>query len=120
MGNFQKLRVWQLAKNLAVKIYKLTKTPNLSKDFGLKDQIQRAAVSVPANISEGDELGTNRQSIRHFYIAKGSVAELQTLLIISNEVDYIEKETLDSLNNGCNLISVMLNKLIKARNPKDL
>jgi four helix bundle protein len=117
MGNFQKLRVWQLAKNLAVKIYKLTKTPKFSKDFGLKDQIQRAAVSIPANISEGDELGTNKQSIRHFYIAKGSVAELQTLLIISKEIDYIDDETMNMLDNECNIISVMLNKLIKARIP---
>jgi four helix bundle protein len=115
MGNFQKLRVWQQAKDLAVKIYKLTKTQSLSKDFGLKDQIQRAAVSIPANISEGDELGTNKQSIRHFYIAKGSVAELQTLLIISREINYIDMETKDSLENECNIISIMLTKLIKAR-----
>ena len=119
MGNFKKLRVWQNAKDLAVKIYKLTKTQNLSKDFGLKDQIQRAAVSVPANISEGDELGTNKQSIKYFYIAKGSVAELQTLLIISNEIDYIDRETWESLDGECNLISVMLTKLIKARGPRD-
>jgi len=115
MGNFQKLRVWQLAKDLAVKIYKLTKSPELAKDFGLKDQIRRAAVSIPANIAEGDELGTNRQSVRHFYIAKGSVAELQTLLIISKEIEYIDQVTLDSLDNECNLISVMLGKLIKTR-----
>ena len=115
MGNFQKLRVWQLAKDLAVKIYKITKTTKLSRDFGLRDQIQRAAVSIPANIAEGDELGTNKQSVRHFYIAKGSVAELQTLLIISNEIDYIDIETLNLLDNECNLISVMLRKLIKAR-----
>ena len=106
MGNFQKLRVWQLAKNLAVKIYKVTKNPKLSKDFGLKDQIQRAAVSISANISEGDELGTNKQSIRHFYIAKGSVAELQTLLIISNEIDYLDLETLNTLNNECNILAI--------------
>ena len=118
MGNFQKLRVWQLAKDLAVKIYKVTKTSKFSKDFGLKDQIQRAAVSISANISEGDELGTNKQSIRHFYIAKGSVAELQTLLIISQEIDYIDKNTLNSLENDCNIISIMLLKLIKARNPE--
>ena len=116
MGNFQKLRVWQLAKNLAVKIYKLTKSQNYSKDFGLKDQIQRAAVSVPANIGEGDELGSNRQSVRLFNIAKGSVAELQTLLIISHEINYIDLETRNSLENECNMISIMLNKLIKARN----
>ena len=117
MGNFQKLRVWQLAKNLAVKIYKLTKSQNYSKDFGIKDQIQRAAVSVPANISEGDELGSNRQSVWHFNIAKGSVAELQTLLIISHEINYIDLETRNSLENECNMISIMLNKLIKARTP---
>jgi len=115
MGNFQELRVWQLAKDLAVKIYKLTKTPGLSKDYGLKDQIQRSAVSIPANIAEGDELDTNKQSVRHFYIAKGSVAELQTLLIISNEIDYIDNESLNLLNNECNIISVMLNRLIKVR-----
>jgi four helix bundle protein len=115
MGNFQKLRVWLLAKNLAVEIYKLTKTQVFFKDFGLKDQIQRAAVSISANISEGDELGTNKQSIRHFYIAKGSAAELQTLLIISLEINYIDLETKDNLVNQCNTISIMLNKLIKAR-----
>jgi len=115
MGNFKKLRVWQIAKDLTIEIYKITKSNKFLKDWGLKDQIQRAAVSIPANIAEGDELGTNRQSIRHFYIAKGSAAELQTLLIISNEIDYISGETLDSLYNECNIISVMLNKLIKAR-----
>ncbi len=115
MGNFQKLRVWQSAKELAVKIYKLTQTPKLSKDYGLKDQLQRAAVSVPANIAEGDELDTNKQSIRHFYIAKGSTAELQTLLIIAREIEYIDELTLNALDNECNIISVMLRKLIKAR-----
>ena len=115
MGNFQKLRVWQLAKDLAVKIYKLTKSPELAKDFGLKDQIRRAAVRIPANIAEGDELGTNRQSVRHLYIAKGSVAELQTLLIISKEIEYIDEKTLISFNDDCNIISSMLGKLIRAR-----
>ena len=115
MGNYQKLRVWQLAKNLAVKIYKLTQSSKLSKDYGLKDQIQRSAVSVPANIAEGDELDTNKQSVKHFYIAKGSVAELQTLLIIAQEVSYISKDDLIALDNECNVISVMLRKLISAR-----
>ena len=115
MGNFQKLRVWQLAKNLAVKIYKLTQNQHLRKDFGFKDQIQRAAISIPSNIAEGDESGTNKLSVRYFYTAKGSIAELQTQLIIANEIGYIESDLKDSLVNECNLISVMLNKIIKAR-----
>jgi four helix bundle protein len=115
MGNFKKLHVWQKAKELAVKIYKLTATPKFSRDYGLKDQIQRSAVSITANIAEGDELDTDKQSIRHFYIAKGSAAELQTLLIIAKEIEYIENETMESLVNECGIISVMLLKIIKAR-----
>ena len=72
-------------------------------------------MSISANIAEGDELGTNKQSIRHFYIAKGSSAELQTLLIIGNEIGYIEEENADTLINECKVISFMLAKIISAR-----
>jgi four helix bundle protein len=90
MGNFKELKVWQKSKDLAVKIYKITDDGKLSKDFGLKDQMQRSAVSVPSNIAEGDELNTDKQSIRHFYIAKGSLAELRTQIIIANEIGFLE------------------------------
>lgn len=115
MGDFKKLRVWQKAKDLAVKIYQLVKKQTISKDYGYKDQLQRAAISIPANIAEGDELGTDKQSIHHFFIAKGSSAELQPLLIIGSEIGYIEKETADTLINECKLISFMLANLISAR-----
>ena len=115
MGNFQKLRVWQLAKDLAVRIYKLTQMKDFSRDYGFKDQVQRSAVSIPSNISEGDELDTDKQSVRFFYIAKASAAELLTQVIIANEIGYIEKEEADKLTNDCRVISVMLTKLIKAR-----
>jgi len=115
MGDFRKLLVWQKAKDLAIKIYKVTKNQLISKDFGLRDQIQRAAVSIPANIAEGDELDTDKQSVRHFYIAKGSAAELQTLLIISKEVGYIDSITMEDMVNECKIISAMLFKIIKAR-----
>lgn len=115
MGNFQKLHVWQLAKELAVKVYKLTKGTEISKDFGFKDQIQRSAVSIPSNISEGDDLETDKQSVRHFYIAKGSAAELLTQIIIGQEIGYLDKTEADQLIDDCKIISVMLTKLIKAR-----
>ncbi|MBW2365740.1 MAG: four helix bundle protein, partial [Deltaproteobacteria bacterium] len=60
MGKFQDLKVWQRAKDLAVYIYKVTSDGKFSKDYGLRDQIRRAAVSIPSNIAEGDELGTNK------------------------------------------------------------
>jgi four helix bundle protein len=115
MGNFRKLRVWQFAKELAVKIYRITRTEPFIKDFGLKDQIQRSAVSVPSNIAEGDESGTNKISVRYFYTAKGSIAELQTQIIIAHEIGYIENTVMESLVNECDRISIMLNKIIKAR-----
>jgi len=115
MGNFMKLHVWQLAKELAVKIYKLTQEKEFSRDFGLKDQIQRSAVSISSNIAEGDELETDKQSVRHFYIAKASSAELLTQIIIGNEIGYIKKNEADQLIDDCKVISVMLTKLIKAR-----
>jgi len=115
MGNFQKLRVWQTAKELAVNIYKLTQNPYFKKDFGFKDQIQRAAVSISSNIAEGDELGTDKLSIRYFYISKGSSAELMTQLIIAKEIGYIDSGTSGLLIDECNKISSMLTKLIRAR-----
>ena len=115
MGDFRKLQVWELAKTLTVKIYKLVKTDLVSKDYGYKDQIQRACRKYSTNIAEGDELGTDKQSIRHFYIAKGSAAELQTLLIIGSEIGYLEPQLTNDLINECKVISVMLLKIIKAR-----
>jgi four helix bundle protein len=115
MGNFQKLLVWLFAKELAVKTYKLTQNTQFKKDFGFKDQIQRAAISIPSNIAEGDELGTDKLSVRHFYIAKGSSAELMTQLIIANEIGYIDQPEFELLEDECDKISSMLTKLIRAR-----
>jgi four helix bundle protein len=116
MGNFQKLHVWQKAKELAVKIYKITDTGLLGKDFGMRDQMRRASVSIPSNIAEGDELDTDKQSVRHFYIAKGSTAELITQIIIACEIGYLDIKISDPLIDECHLISIMLYKLIRARN----
>ena len=115
MGDFKQLRVWQIAKELAVKVYKLTQNQQFKKDFGFKDQIQRAAISIPSNIAEGDELGTDKLSVRYFYIAKGSSAELMTQLIIANEIGYIDSEVSNQIIDECDKISSMLAKLIKAR-----
>jgi four helix bundle protein len=115
MGNFKKLLVWQRSKDLAVKIYKLTESGSFGKDFGLRDQMRRSAVSIPSNVAEGDNLDSDRQSNRHFYIARGSVAELLTQLIISVETGYIKEEIFKELENSCNEIGAMLTALIKFR-----
>jgi four helix bundle protein len=116
MSNFENLKVWHRAIELAVKIYKLTdENKLLQKDYGLKDQVRRAAVSISSNISEGDELGTDKQAIRQFYIAKGSSAELYTQIIIAGKIGYLEDADKEYLTNECKGISGMLTNLIKSR-----
>jgi len=78
MSRFEELKIWQKAVDLAVKIYEITKKDPFNKDFGLRDQMRRASVSISSNISEGDQLESDKSSIRHFRIAKGSCAELYT------------------------------------------
>jgi four helix bundle protein len=118
MGKFQDLKVWQRSKDLAVYIYKLTGGSAFSKDYGLRDQIRRAAVSIPSNIAEGDELDTDRQAIKFFYTAKGSSAEVLTQAVIAYEIGYITKEFFDRIQKECQAISGMLTKLIQARQKK--
>ena len=115
MGKFRDLRVWQRAKDLAVYIYKNTAFGKFSKDYGLRDQIRRAAVSIPSNIAEGDELGTDKQSIRFFHTSKGSSAEVLTQAIIAFEIGYLSEEVFSHVEEECQSISKMLNRLIKAR-----
>ena len=116
MGDFRKLKVWVQSKNLAIKVYKLTDGHvGLKKDLRFKSQMTSAAVSIASNIAEGDELKTLKQSINHFYIAKGSCAELMTQLIICKEVYNIANSEIDILIRECNHLGIMIYKLIEAR-----
>jgi four helix bundle protein len=115
MSGFRELVVWQKSKALAVAIYKLTSQGGFARDFGLRDQIRRAAVSIPSNIAEGDERDTNKDSVRFLYIAKGSLAELITQLEIAHEIGYLSKDELAIFDQKCSEIGRMLGSLIKAR-----
>lgn len=113
---FRELKVWRRAKGLAVDVYAAVKTsPELAKDFGLRDQMQRAAVSVCSNIAEGDERDTDKDAVRFFYIAKGSVAELITQLEIAKDTRLVELGVADKLIKEAEEIGAMLGALIKAR-----
>lgn len=115
MGNFEHLEVWNEAKNLAVSIYKTTDTGLISKDFGLRDQIRRASVSVPSNIAEGEESGRHKRAINYFYISKGSLAELITQLTIAFEIGYLDSKVFEELLSKINILSAKLRKLIQYR-----
>jgi len=95
---FEDLDVWQRACDLAVQVYKLTEEyEGLKRDYGLKDQIRRAAVSIGSNIAEGFERGSKKEFIQFLYIAKGSAGELRTQLHILKEINYISLEKFESL-----------------------
>ena len=115
---FRELHVWRKARDLAVAVYQLTDQGVFKKDFGLRDQIRRSAVSVPSNIAEGDERDTNKDAIRFFYIAKGSLAELRTQMEIAHLICYIGKDFYIEFENQCQEIARMLGSLIKARSPR--
>lgn len=118
MGRFKELKVWQKGKRLAIDIYQITNRGAFAKDFGLREQIRKAAVSIPSNIAEGDELGTDKQSIRHFYISKGSSAEVLTQANIAFEIGYLTREEYGQIEQECRAISGMLMRLIQSRSKK--
>ena len=116
MSHFEELKVWQKAVDLAVKVYEITKKDPFTKDFGLRDQMRRSSVSISSNISDGDQLDSDKSSIRHFRIAKGSTAELFTQSIISSRIGYLENKDFDYLKKESQEILAMLTNLIKHRN----
>ncbi|MFN5786758.1 MAG: four helix bundle protein, partial [Flavobacteriia bacterium] len=90
--SFEDLEVWQLSMSLCTEIYELTNTDLFSKDFGLKEQIRRSAISIPSNISEGFERDSKNQFLYFLSISKGSCGELRTQLNIAFNLNYLEKK----------------------------
>jgi len=93
---FEDIEAWKAARELANSIYGLTEKPKFARDFGLRDQIQRAAVSVMSNIAEGFESQSNRSFISYLYRAKGSAGEVRSQLYIAFDRGYITNEELDA------------------------
>ena len=113
---YRSLVVWQKGKDLATDVYQLTNSESIKRDFSLVDQMRRSAVSVPSNIAEGDERKSDKDSVRFFHIAKGSLAELATQLEIANAVGYFTTAQIEPLIVQCAELGKMLGALIRARN----
>jgi four helix bundle protein len=111
--NFEELEVWKLAMELCTEVYSLTNTDFFSKDFALKDQIRRSAISIPSNISEGYEREGINQFVYFLVIAKGSCGELRTQLKIANTLNYINEKEYITLNEKSLSTSKQLAGFIK-------
>ena len=112
--NFEDLEIWQTARRLAQEIYICSRSPKFSKDFALRDQMQRAAVSVMSNIAEGFERGGNQEFVQFLYIAKGSCGEVRSQLYVALDQDYVDRKLVDTLLIMLKQLSVK----IKHRSPK--
>ena len=108
MHNFKELNSWKEAKDFSVLIYKLTSKFTSSEIYGISSQIKRAAVSIPSNIAEGAGRNTNKDFSRFIAIALGSTFELETQLLIAQELDFISNKELEDLLLKLNKIQKML------------
>ncbi len=109
---FEDLEIWQDARILVSKIYKTTSKTKFSKDYGLKDQIQRAAVSIMNNIAEGFEREGNAEFIRFLSISKGSAGEVRSLLYVAKDLGFINDEEFKFLFNSSLQLIKRISKLI--------
>ncbi len=106
-SKFEEIQAWQKAKDLTLIIYKITAEEKFSKDYGLKDQIRRASVSIMANIAEGHGRRTNTEFANFLNIARGSTAEVQSHLYIAFGLNYINQQDFDELYQTLTEISRM-------------
>ena len=94
---FEEIEAWQTARELTKLIYSVTDEGKLSRDFGLKDQIRRASVSIMSNIAEGFESQTQVLFIRYLGIAKASAGEVRSQLYVSRDMNYLTEEQFSTL-----------------------
>ena len=108
------LRAWQRAHELAVLIYRLTKKDSFARDFSLKDQIQRSAVSVMSNIAEGFERYSRSEFRQFLSIARGSVGEVRSQLHLAKSLGYVTNEEFESAYNLCREVGNLIGGLRKS------
>ncbi|MFC2095151.1 four helix bundle protein [Candidatus Bipolaricaulota bacterium] len=109
---FEDLSVWQTSRKVVSVIYDVTAVGVFSRDFSLRDQIRRAAVSVPSNIAEGFSRHSNKEFIQYLFIAKGSAAEVQSQLYIALDQEYISQEQFDEIYKQMETVARQVSRFI--------
>jgi four helix bundle protein len=111
--SFEEFEVYQKGLLLTKMIFKLVNNNAFEKEFGFKDQIKRAVISITNNIAEGSEYNNNKQLIRYLKISKGSCAEVRSMLILSRELGFCSQTEIEESYNICIEISQNLSNFIK-------
>jgi four helix bundle protein len=120
LKNYRDLKVWQKSYILCLALYRITKIFPKEERYGLTSQIRRSAVSIPSNIAEGYGRKTTADYLRSLYIAYGSVCELETQVLLSGDLNYVNKENLKALKDDTEEVERMLKALIKSLENKRL
>jgi len=111
--SFEDLKVWQDTRKFVKSIYELTASESFKKDFGLKDQIQRAAVSIMNNIAEGFERNNNKEFVIFLKYSKGSAGEIRSMLYVALDLNYISKSTFEEYHENVIKIITQISNFIK-------
>jgi len=114
MANFKELLVWQKSIELVTEIYRTTDAFPKDETFGLRSQIRRASVSIPSNIAEGNSRRSKPDYLQFLKISRGSCTEVETQLIISRNLIFLNEANYLKLNQDITEISKMLNGLINS------
>ncbi|HTF99883.1 MAG TPA: four helix bundle protein [Nitrospirota bacterium] len=118
---FEDLIFWQKARALTKLIYLYTRKNGFSRDYGLRDQIQRSTVSTMSNIAEGFGRGGNNEFMQFLFVSKGSLAEVQSQLYVALDLDYITtpefEKAYDLTEEICRLINAFVKKVKCSSNP---
>ena len=109
--SYRDLEVWQKGMGLARQVYDATKTWPREEMYGLTSQVRRAAVSVPSNIAEGQGRSSTREFIHHLSIARGSLYELETQLLLAQQLGYLVPDQAERLLHTADDISRMIRRL---------
>ncbi len=119
--NHKDLDVWKKGVDYVVEIYEATRAFPKDEIYGLAHQIRRAAVSVPSNIAEGTARSSDKETIRFMYVALGSLAEVETQIIIAGELNYLSEEIVEQILGNTKVLRKMLMGLIRyLKNKQDL
>jgi four helix bundle protein len=102
---FEDIEVWKISRELVNDVYRMTRAIPFSRDFGLRDQLQRASVSIMSNIAEGYERGSNKEFVQFLFIAKASAGEVRSLSYVSYDQKYIDEESFMNLSLRAAIIS---------------
>ena len=111
--SYRDLRVWQLGMDLVAEAYRLSRSLPASERYGLRSQIQRAAISVPANIAEGNARNQLGAYLNHLRLAKGSLAELETLFALGTRLSFFDERAVQQHLKAADDLSRMLATLIR-------